>query len=36
MDGVINVTIDYEKYNADSKWDGLKGYQTNTSISKTR
>jgi transposase len=34
MDGVINVTIDYEKYNADSKWDGLKGYLTNTSISK--
>jgi transposase len=34
MDGVINVAIDYEKYKADSKWDGLKGYLTNTSMSK--
>src|SRR5690606_21079670 len=30
MDGVINVAIDYDKYKADSKWDGLKGYLTNT------
>lgn len=34
MDGVIKVAIDYDKYKADSKWDGLKGYLTNTSISK--
>jgi Transposase len=34
MDGVINVAIDYDKYKADSKWDGLKGYLTNTSKSK--
>jgi len=29
----INVEIDYDKFNADSKWDGLKGYITNTSLS---
>jgi transposase len=32
MDGAINITIDYEKYKADSKWDGLKGYLTNTKM----
>ena len=30
--GEIKVTIDYEKYNADSVWDGLKGYVTNTHL----
>lgn len=34
MDGAINITIDYEKYKADSKWDGLKGYITNTRMLK--
>lgn len=34
MDGTINITIDYEKYKADSKWDGLKGYVTNTQMQK--
>ncbi len=34
MDGAINITIDYEKYKADSKWDGLKGYLTNTQMLK--
>lgn len=34
MDGAITVSIDYEKYKADSKWDGLKGYLTNTQIPK--
>lgn len=34
MNGVINITIDYVKYKADSKWDGLKGYITNTSMLK--
>lgn len=29
----INVTIDYDKYNADMAWDGLKGYITNTTLS---
>lgn len=30
--GEIDVTIDYEKYEADSVWDGLKGYVTNTHL----
>lgn len=32
LDGQVKVTIDYEKYKADGKWDGLKGYLTNTSM----
>jgi len=34
LDGKVSITIDYEKYNDDSKWDGLKGYLTNTDMSK--
>ncbi len=34
MEGEIKVTIDKEKYDQDSKWDGLKGYLTNTTLSK--
>jgi transposase len=34
MDGAINITIDYEKYQSDGKWDGLKGYLTNTRLGK--
>lgn len=30
----MNITIDYEKYEADSVWDGLKGYVTNTHLSR--
>lgn len=30
--GDVQVKIDYEKYNADQVWDGLKGYITNTSL----
>lgn len=33
LQGQINITIDYEKYNTDAQWDGLKGYLTNTSLS---
>lgn len=33
MEGEINVAIDYNKYADDAKWDGLKGYLTNTSLS---
>jgi len=29
----IDVAIDYEKYERDSQWDGLKGYITNTDLS---
>jgi transposase len=34
LDGKISITIDYEKYKDDRKWDGLKGYLTNTNLSK--
>ena len=34
LDGEVRITIDYEKYKADSMWDGLKGYLTNTDMSK--
>lgn len=34
LSGQINVTIDYEKYNIVSVWDGLKGYVTNTNLSR--
>ena len=34
LKGEINIAIDYEKYKMDSKWDGLKGYFTNTNLSK--
>lgn len=30
--GKINVEIDYEKFDNDKKWDGLKGYVTNTTL----
>jgi transposase len=30
--GDVQVEIDYEKYDADQVWDGLKGYITNTSL----
>ena len=32
LEGEINITVDYEKYNADGHWDGLKGYVTNTHL----
>lgn len=32
MDGEITVALDKEKVTADSRWDGLKGYITNTSL----
>jgi len=34
LDGKVSITIDYEKYKDDSKWDGLKGYLTNTGMLK--
>ena len=33
LTGEITVEIDYDKYNKDAVWDGLKGYITNTKIS---
>lgn len=32
LEGEASVSIDYEKYQADSVWDGLKGYVTNTKL----
>ena len=32
MQGDIEISIDEEKYEADARWDGLKGYLTNTSL----
>jgi transposase len=33
LTGEIAIEIDYEKFYADCKWDGLKGYITNTDLS---
>ena len=32
MEGDVKVTINYDKLESDAKWDGLKGYLTNTDI----
>lgn len=34
LSGEMNISIDYEKYLADTVWDGLKGYVTNTNLSR--
>lgn len=34
LDGTLNISIDYEKYKSDASWDGLKGYITNSQLSK--
>ncbi len=34
MSGEIKITIDKIRFEADGKWDGLKGYITNTNLSK--
>jgi len=34
LEGDIKISINEEKYKADSKWDGLKGYITNSPLSK--
>lgn len=34
LEGEVKITIDQEKFNEDAKWDGLKGYLTNTELSK--
>jgi transposase len=33
MEGDVLLTIDYTKFEEDAKWDGLKGYITNTKLS---
>ncbi len=32
LDGEISIEIDYDKFNQDQQWDGLKGYITNTKL----
>ena len=32
LDGDISISIDYQKYDNDRKWDGIKGYITNTDL----
>ena len=32
LDGEIKVTIDTDKFQRDNKWDGIKGYITNTKL----
>lgn len=34
LEGEVSIVIDEEKFKDDSKWDGLKGYLTNTHLSK--
>lgn len=34
LEGKLTLTIDYAKYDDDAKWDGLKGYLTNTELKK--
>lgn len=34
LEGEINISIDYNKFKEDEKWDGLKGYLTNTQLTK--
>jgi transposase len=36
LEGEISIKIDYEKFNADKSWDGLKGYITNTKMSNKK
>lgn len=33
LKGQLTIEIDYQKFNADKSWDGLKGYVTNTQLS---
>lgn len=32
LTGDVDISIDYEKYNLDNQWDGLKGYVSNTKL----
>ena len=34
MEGDINISIDKSKFDEDAGWDGLKGYITNTDLSR--
>ena len=34
LEGDVKICIDHARYNQDAAWDGLKGYLTNTNLSK--
>lgn len=34
MEGEVTISINMEKYEADTAWDGIKGYVTNTTLAK--
>jgi transposase len=34
LEGEVNITVNYEKFERDVIWDGLKGYRTNTQLTK--
>ena len=34
MHGDVTIRINYDKFNADAAWDGIKAYVTNTSLPK--
>lgn len=34
MEGEVRITLDMDKFEQDGKWDGLKGYITNTTLEK--
>lgn len=36
LTGEVYITIDYEKYQSDNAWDGLKGYVTNTNLTRDK
>ena len=36
LEGDVTISIDYDKCKDDAKWDGLKGYITNTILSKDK
>jgi transposase len=36
LSGEVDISIDYEKYETDCVWDGLKGYVTNTHLSRNK
>lgn len=34
LTGEVHISIDYDKYHFDKVWDGLKGYVTNTTLTR--
>jgi transposase len=36
MEGEVEIKIDYQKYTDDKKWDGIKAYLTNTTLSSKK